>query len=91
MYAIRSYYDSVALREPRTSYAKLSLRDSRTLVASLPKKKSLNLLFAELARQNIQVLSMRNKANRLDVITSYSIHYTKLYDCVCIIIWDRNA
>jgi ABC-2 type transport system ATP-binding protein len=42
------------------------VRDDRTLEASLPKKKSLNTLFAELERQGIHVLSMRNKANRLE-------------------------
>lgn len=42
------------------------VRDERTLEASLPKNKSLNTLFAELERQNIHVLSMRNKANRLE-------------------------
>jgi len=42
------------------------LRDDKTLEASLPKKKSLNNLFAELDRQGIHVLSMRNKANRLE-------------------------
>ena len=42
------------------------IRDKRTLEASLPKAKSLNNLFAELERQGIHVLSMRNKANRLE-------------------------
>jgi len=42
------------------------LRDDKTLEASLPKQKSLNNLFAELDRQGIHVLSMRNKANRLE-------------------------
>jgi len=51
---------------PKVEGMEISLRDSKTLVASLPKKKSLNLLFAELARRDIQVLSMRNKANRLE-------------------------
>jgi ABC-2 type transport system ATP-binding protein len=40
--------------------------DENTLEASLPKKKSLNNLFGELDRQGINVLSMRNKANRLE-------------------------
>jgi ABC-2 type transport system ATP-binding protein len=40
--------------------------DERTLEASLPKQKSLNTLFSELERQGIHVLSMRNKANRLE-------------------------
>ena len=40
--------------------------DDNTLEASLPKAKSLNNLFADLDRQGIHVLSMRNKANRLE-------------------------
>jgi ABC-2 type transport system ATP-binding protein len=40
--------------------------DDTTLEASLPKKKSLNNLFAELDGQGVHVLSMRNKANRLE-------------------------
>ncbi|MBT8049105.1 MAG: ABC transporter ATP-binding protein [Xanthomonadales bacterium] len=44
----------------------INVRDERTLEASLPKQKSLNTLFAELERQGIHVLSMRNKANRLE-------------------------
>lgn len=42
------------------------IRDENTLEASLPKRKSLNNLFSELERQGIHVLSMRNKANRLE-------------------------
>ncbi len=42
------------------------VRDDKTLEASLPKQKSLNNLFAQLDRQGIHVLSMRNKANRLE-------------------------
>jgi len=44
----------------------IQVMDERTLAASLPKKKSLNNLFSELERQGIHVLSMRNKANRLE-------------------------
>ena len=44
----------------------IAMTDERTLEASLPKQKSLNNLFAELERQGIHVLSMRNKANRLE-------------------------
>jgi len=40
--------------------------DENTLEASLPKQKSLNNLFCELDRQGVHVLSMRNKANRLE-------------------------
>jgi ABC-2 type transport system ATP-binding protein len=51
---------------PSLDGADIVLRDERTLEASLPKHKSLNNLFAELERQGIHVLSMRNKANRLE-------------------------
>ena len=59
------------LREPISSAPELegiglSLRDESTLEASLPRNKSLNRLFAHLDERNIQVLSMRNKANRLE-------------------------
>ena len=42
------------------------LRDEYTLEASLPKQKSLNALFAALQDLNVQVVSMRNKSNRLE-------------------------
>ncbi len=42
------------------------LRDDTTLEASLPKERSLNTLFAALAGNGIEVLSMRNKSNRLE-------------------------
>ncbi len=51
---------------PQVEGLEINMRDSKTLVVSLPKKKSLNFLFAELTRQDIHVLSMRNKANRLE-------------------------
>jgi ABC-2 type transport system ATP-binding protein len=51
---------------PQVEGMDIALRDSKTMVVSLPKKKSLNFLFAELARRDIEVLSMRNKANRLE-------------------------
>jgi len=51
---------------PRVEGMEIRLRDERTLEASLPREKSLNKLFAELERQDIHVLSMRNKANRLE-------------------------
>ncbi len=40
--------------------------DEKTIEASLPKAKSLNNLFSELESRGIHVLSMRNKANRLE-------------------------
>jgi len=51
---------------PRVDGMDILMTDDRTLEASLPKKQSLNNLFAELDRQGIHVLSMRNKANRLE-------------------------
>jgi len=44
----------------------LTLRDELTLVASLPKRKTLNTLFSSLDSAGVQVVSMRNKANRLE-------------------------
>ena len=51
---------------PRVDGMEITRRDERTLEASLPREKSLNKLFSELERQGIHVLSMRNKANRLE-------------------------
>lgn len=51
---------------PQVNGIEITVRDDKTLEASLPKQKSLNNLFAELERQGIHVLSMRNKANRLE-------------------------
>jgi ABC-2 type transport system ATP-binding protein len=51
---------------PSCSGVEISLRDETTLEASLPKSTSVNVLFAELDRHNIHVLSMRNKSNRLE-------------------------
>jgi len=51
---------------PQVEGMEIKLRDSNTLEVSLPKKKSLNFLFSELERQGMHVLSMRNKANRLE-------------------------
>lgn len=55
------------LREcPEVEGMQIAVVDENTLEASLPKQKSLNNLFAELDRRGIHVLSMRNKANRLE-------------------------
>ncbi|HLF30635.1 MAG TPA: ABC transporter ATP-binding protein [Xanthomonadales bacterium] len=53
-------------QSPQVDGMHIVLRDSKTLEVSLPKKKSLNLLFSELASRDINVISMRNKANRLE-------------------------
>lgn len=42
------------------------LRDAQTLEVEVPKSRSLNGVFIELEKQGISVLSMRNKANRLE-------------------------
>lgn len=54
------------LTAPQIEGMELRLRDQYTLEASLPKQKSLNVLFASLDAAGIRVLSMRNKANRLE-------------------------
>jgi ABC-2 type transport system ATP-binding protein len=51
---------------PAVDGMSIVVRDDRTLEASLPKQKSLNTLFSALEHQGIHVLSMRNKANRLE-------------------------
>jgi ABC-2 type transport system ATP-binding protein len=51
---------------PQIDGIEFKLRDSFTLEASLPKQKSLNTLFSSLDRSGVHVLSMRNKANRLE-------------------------
>ena len=51
---------------PKVEGMHISLPDARTLEASVPKEKSLNSLFAALDKEGIHVLSMRNKANRLE-------------------------
>lgn len=44
----------------------LKFRDEMTIEASIPKQKSLNNLFTALDSAGLQVLSMRNKSNRLE-------------------------
>lgn len=51
---------------PRCADMEITLRDENTLEVSLPRAKSVNALFAELDGQGIHVISMRNKANRLE-------------------------
>ena len=59
------------VREPLTAAPQIegmtvTLRDPSTLEVSLPKQKSLNALFSSLDNSGVSVLSMRNKANRLE-------------------------
>lgn len=51
---------------PKIEGVELKLRDPNTLEASVPKQKSLNDVFSALDRAGVQVLSMRNKSNRLE-------------------------
>ena len=44
----------------------LNLRDSRTLEVDVDKSHGLNPLFEQLSAQGVRILSMRNKANRLE-------------------------
>ncbi len=59
------------IREPVTKVPQVDgiefkIRDEFTLEASLPKQKSLNALFSALDDAGVKVMSMRNKANRLE-------------------------
>jgi len=59
------------IREPVTKVPQVDgiefkIRDELTLEASLPKQKSLNALFSALDDAGVKVMSMRNKANRLE-------------------------
>ncbi|HEY5774514.1 MAG TPA: ABC transporter ATP-binding protein [Xanthomonadales bacterium] len=51
---------------PQIDGMEFKLRDAFTLEASLPKRKSLNALFSALDQSGVHVMSMRNKANRLE-------------------------
>lgn len=51
---------------PQLNGMEVQVRDDRTLEVSLPKQESLNEMFAQLDRQGIHVVSMRNKSNRLE-------------------------
>lgn len=51
---------------PQIDGMAFKLRDPCTLEASVPKRKSLNALFSALESSGVHVMSMRNKANRLE-------------------------
>lgn len=51
---------------PQIDGMEIKLRDEATLEVSLPKQKSLNALFSALDSIGVNVISMRNKANRLE-------------------------
>ena len=51
---------------PRLPGFQVRLRDAATLEVEVPKTENLNQLFVELAERDLRVMSMRNKANRLE-------------------------
>jgi ABC-2 type transport system ATP-binding protein len=51
---------------PACADMEIAMRDEYTLEVTLPKTKSVNALFGELDHLGIHVISMRNKANRLE-------------------------
>ncbi|WP_299804317.1 ABC transporter ATP-binding protein [uncultured Shewanella sp.] len=59
---IKEDLDSV----PELSGVQCRLSDSHTLEVDVAKEQGLNKVFVQLSEQGIQVLSMRNKANRLE-------------------------
>ena len=52
--------------QPQVEGFTTHMPDDHTLEVDIPKEQSLNHLFAQLTQQDIEVLSMRNKANRLE-------------------------
>ena len=56
----------VDTQPPKINDYNTRLIDERTLEVDVPKQTGLNNLFEQLSQQQIQVLSMRNKANRLE-------------------------
>ncbi|MEN8761058.1 MAG: ABC transporter ATP-binding protein [Thiogranum sp.] len=53
-------------KAPRLAQDGVRLLDEHTLEADITRDRSINFLFDELSRHNIEVLSMRNKTNRLE-------------------------
>ena len=51
---------------PKLAQNGVRLLDAHTLEADITRERSINFLFDELSRHNIEVLSMRNKTNRLE-------------------------
>jgi len=51
---------------PDIGNKKLVQRDETTIEADIGRDESINVLFEELSKHNIKVLSMRNKTNRLE-------------------------
>ncbi len=52
--------------EPKAEGYRIELLDQKTLNIAVPKERGLNDLFTKLAEQNVEVLSLKNKTNRLE-------------------------
>ena len=82
MYAIRSYYGSARLARPKTSPIRFSflipiikaIEEGRTVYDNIKK------FITYILTSNIPEILPFIAYVLLPVITSYSIHYTKLYD-----------
>ncbi|WP_411822833.1 ABC transporter ATP-binding protein [Leptospira sp. 'Mane'] len=57
---------AVPKTKPVSKQFKFTWRDEKTLEVQINKKQSINDLFSELTKQKLQVVSLRNKANRLE-------------------------
>jgi ABC-2 type transport system ATP-binding protein len=55
----------------------VTLEESRLLNVGVPKEKGINQLFQELSMRNIQVLSLKNKSNRLEQLFMDRIEQNK--------------
>ncbi len=64
-YFVLDLAESIAM-VPEIPGFSLELEEDRLLNVAVPKDQSLNQLFQELSKNNIQVLSMKNKSNRLE-------------------------
>lgn len=62
---------------PEQSHFKLNLIDENTLEAEIQKGQTLNSLFEFLGANNIEITSMRNKANRLEELFLHLINESK--------------
>ena len=59
---------------PKLDGYKHHLRDTSTLEVEVLREQGLNGVFSQLSAQGIQVLSMRNKANRLEELFVTLVH-----------------
>ena len=81
MYAIRSYYvtEKTSTVPPPLAYDLTALQQDANNMLGYSAKQTLNVLQGLYERHKI-VTYPRTDSKYLTVITSYSIHYTKLYE-----------